>query len=299
MPLDPRPPQLAALNPGGWQVLAMTLFNVTLPQAFGTLGGVDLFAAPRTSWRVCLNGQTDPAENGIYGIASSPTGDLLNSQNTPGDINTALNITVTPGAVYRYDHTSQVVRLVNGDAELTESGYFVAKGGYVSLYASQYFLGVPLTARIYPCVFARTTDADSNEDWNYGVGGHRVEVLSGPQAGLWEVDRTPSFTFGGSPITFSRLGNVAVSGGDPAATATAVGPTLNGNPVKDFGYDGRGPQGPQPPRPVGPAKSDSGGDSVDMPTQAGPSVSLLGIPTIVTINSSPVTVGYEAVTCLF
>ncbi len=299
MPSDPRAPQLAPLNPGGWQVLAMNLLNVTLPTAFGTLGGVDLFATPRSSWRVCLNGQTDPAQNGIYGITSSATGDLINGQNTPGNVNTALNITVTPGAVYRYEHTSQVVRLVNGADELTETGFFVAKAGFVSLYASQYSLNTPLTARIYPCVFARTTDADSTEDWNEGLGGQRVEVLFGPQAGVWEVPRTPGFNLGTSPITFSRLGTAAITGGDGSAPATGGSPELKGNPVKDFGYDSRGPQGPQPPRTGSPAKSGDGGDEVDTPTTSAPSGALLGIRTLVTINGSPVSAGEEAVSCLF
>jgi hypothetical protein len=299
MPSDPRAPQLAPLNPAGWQVLSMNLLNVTLPTAFGTFGGVDLFATPRTSWRVCLNGQNDPAQNGIYGIASAGSGDLLSGQNTPGNVNTALNITVTAGAVYRYEHTSQVARLVNGGDELTETGYFVAKAGFVSLYASQYFLGVPLTARIYPCVFARTTDADSNEDWNDGAGGQRVEVLFGPQAGVWEVVRTAGINVGVSPITFTRLGTAAVAGGDATAPATGANPELRGNPVKDFGYDSRGPQGPQPPSLGTPAKSGDGGDEIDTPTTAGPSVPLLGFRTLVTINGSPVSAADEAVTCLF
>lgn len=296
---DPRAPLTAPPPAGGWQVMAMHLYNTTLTQAYGTLGGVDLFATPRTSWRVCLNGQTDPAENGIYGIVSGGSGDLINGVNTPADTLTALNITVSQGAVYRYDHSSQIERLVNGSEEITTGAFFVAKAGYVSLYASQYFLNVPLTARIYPGILARTTDADSAQDFGNGTGGQRLEVLFGPQAGLWELERSSGADFGFSPITFSRLGAIPTAAPNAAATATTAEPSLNGNPNKDIGYDLRGPQGPQATTPGTPAKNLNGGDSTDSPTKSAPAVPMLGIRTLVTLNGSPVTVADEPVTCLF
>jgi hypothetical protein len=133
---------------------------------------------------------------------------------------------------------------------------------------------------------ARTADADSASDFGAASGGKRVEVQEGDGVGIWEFGGTQDpFFLGTSAVAFTRLGLPAPPAPDTAASGTGLAPEISDLGIVD---DNRPPQTAVPPK-----------SGADAPTNLPPSLPLLGIRGVLTIESAPVTVGGELVTCLF
>ncbi len=285
---DPRPPQLALLGTGHWPaVMAVSAENIPLGACPAVVGGVELFRdGASTARRVLLRVQKPLALNGLY--ETVPVGpNLLSNLTLPSDEqDPPVAVAVTPGQVYRYVHHSFVDRLQNVGQELTASGDFVAQGSTVYLYPSAAGLTEDVLATLRLMGLARTSDADSIDEFGAASGGKRVEVLEGDGAGIWEFGGTAApFVLGTSTFTFTQLGRPAPAAPDTAAAGSAIAPEISDLGIVD---DNRAPQTAVPPK-----------SGVDAPTSLPPSLPLLGIRGVLTIQSAPVTVGGELVICLF
>lgn len=251
------------------------------------IGGVKLFQDGISSTRrVLLGAQKSSALNGLY--ETVPVGgNLFSGAVLPLAVwYPPLSIPVVAGTVYRFVDHVWIDRLVNGGQELTDSGDFVAAGNSVLLYPTAEGAGENVLGTLQVLGLVRALDAEKSGDFGASTGGKRVEVLAGSGAGIWEFAGVDGvLALGSTPLRFTRLGGHPVTPANPGDATSNIAPQV---PEIDLTPDRRPPQTVVPPK--------SGADS---PTNLSPALPLLGIRGVLTIQSAPVTVSGEAITCLF